>query len=204
MSVTLESSGVHVTQEFPSAPVATTPLVASVEYNEAGIAGAAVVVVENFRILIDLSDIVNYKHNLTGAIELLIYNSTLGRSSAASTWEMKTGVILAMTGINVTVGYIDAGSIIADGSDPVARVRKELDYTGAPLVLRVASGAVVNAVLSDIIVEIAINSASTIKTSRLGQPTTTPGIGDIIVKHVKVMGAGTLRSLHSIRYRGII
>jgi hypothetical protein len=174
-----------------------------VEYNESGLVGADPPVLENFRIIVDLSDTTNYRHTGTGAIELHHVASILGRSSSAATWEMFLGVVLATSVADVTVGYLEGGTANADGTDPTSRVTEDRDYTGAPLNVRVVAGDVLYGVIYEHTVETAITSASAIKTSRPGNPTANPAPGDLIMRVRKTLGAGTLRARQSILYRGI-
>jgi hypothetical protein len=193
-----------------------TPInLAFVEYNESGLAGDDPPVLENFRILIDLSDTVNYKHKNTGALEIWSLDSILGRERAASKWEMFVGVVLAVSPANVTVGYLEGGTVNSDGSDPVSRVSEDRDYAGAVINLRVMAGVPSKGIIVErgpgapangITVETAITSATLIKTTLPGdpQPTATPATGDLIMRVRKTMGEGTLRARHAIRYRGIV
>jgi hypothetical protein len=188
------------TQTATATPVPGIPFV---EYNESGFVGGDPPVLENFRIIVELSDTTNYRHTGTGAIEIYSVAAILGRSSSAATWEMFLGVVLATSVTDVTVAYLEGGTVNADGTDPVARVSENRDYTAAPLNVRVVSGDVQYGVAYEKVVETAITSASAIKTSRTGNPTANPAPGDLLMRVRKTMGAGTLRARYSILYRGI-
>jgi hypothetical protein len=191
---------VHVEFELSPAPVPVEPLVAFVDYNEAGLVGASPPVLANFLILIDLSDTVNYRHNLTGALEIFQIAAIMQKSAAAASWEQFVGVVLAVTGVNVTVAYLEAGTIVEPGI--LARVEEDRVFVPS-LDLRVTSGALARGVVFSLVTETAINSASTIRTSRPGAPTATPQVGDLILRVQKLSGGGTLRAREFVHYRGV-
>lgn len=161
----------------------------------------------NFRTLIKLSDVVNWRH--TGTNWLLLNRSftVMAKDAVAGAYQMSVGVVLAVTPANCTVAYIEPMSLTQNADDPV-RITEKRYFVDHPMSLRPtapAGGLFFGVDAASTVVETVITSATNI-TNAAGVAASPPAVGDLIMKVLKTSGGGagpaTCRVRQFVQYRG--
>jgi hypothetical protein len=159
----------------------------------------------NFRTLIKLSDVVNWKH--TGTSWLIVVRSftIVSKEMAGSGFNVDVGVVLAVSPANVTVAYLEPMTLGVRGDDP-QRLEEIRDFKDFPLSLRPttpAGGLQFGVAASGIVVETAITNATPISNAA-GVTAVAPAVGDLIMRVLKTSNPemDTCRIRQFIQYRG--
>lgn len=159
----------------------------------------------NFRTLIKLSDIVNWRHTATNWLILLRSFSIMQKDSPAAAFQMSVGTVLAVSLVNCTVAYHEPMSL-SQFTDDATRIFEERYFNDFPLSLRPtvpAGGLFFGIEASSTVVELAITSATPI-VNAAGVAASAPAVGDLIMKVLKTSAAmGPMcRVRQFVQYRG--
>ena len=162
-------------------------------------------VAANFRMLVDLSNVVNWRH--TGTNYLILHRSftVAVKSAAGASWSIAVGVVLAVSPASCTVAYLEPMSIGIEPDDNL-RVVEERYFQDFPVSLKPtapAGGLAFGVVASNIVVEAAITNATPI-VNAAGVAAVAPAVGDLVMKVLKTSAAPgpTLRVRQFFQYIG--
>jgi hypothetical protein len=160
----------------------------------------------NFRTLVRLSDVVNWRH--TGTNWLILYRSftIMQKDATTAAFQMSVGSVLSVSPVDCVVAYLEPMSLNQLASDP-SRIVEERYFDDFPLSLRPtapAGGLFFGVDAASIVAETVINSATNIPANAAGVAATPPAVGDLIFKVLRTSAAPgpTCRVRHLLQYRG--
>lgn len=128
--------------------------------------------------LVDLSDVVNFPHKVANYIDIDMYELSVKFASNTANAPIKIGVITRIDGTNADISYLISNLPSVQSSNEGVIISR--NFQPSDISFRVVSGKLVTGVTNDKETNLtAVNTGITLPTP-IG--TTTPAVGDIIVK----------------------